>query len=105
MDIILNLEDGDGVYNFAKSTNNTFYMVKKNIQDNTSSEKTENIKDTFTQCTSECRLVNLESLKLTLPSFWIILKIQANQPSQKENSSDTSNAVNTLVVNVYFHCR
>lgn len=103
--MILNLEDGDGLYNFVKSTNDTFYMAKKNVQDSSISSEKNNTEDTLIQCCSEDCLFNIENNNHILPNFWIILKIQANQPCQKENSSDTDNAVNTLVVNVYFHCR
>jgi len=43
--------------------------------------------------------------KPILPNFWIILKIQPDHQYQKENKSDNNITVNTLIVNVYFHCR
>lgn len=43
-------------------------------------------------------------LKTVLPNFWLILKVESDQLCQKEYS-DNNNTINTLIVNVYFHCR
>lgn len=106
MEIILDLgnDNVDRLYTLAKSTNDTFYVVKKDlpISPNNSvgeSDITEN------KCNSEDWSIT-ENSKPMLPKFWIIIKIQADHPYQKENVPDSNNtAIRTLLVNVYFHCR
>lgn len=78
------------MYTLAQCTNNIFYVMKKNMYCNSNSTVLEN---------------NMNSdLRTALPNFWLILKVEADQPCQKEYS-DNNSTVNTLIVNVYFHCR
>lgn len=91
MEIILDIgnDNVDRLYTLAKSTNDTFYVVKKDMPLSTNNEVWSNRKYS----------------KPMLPNFWLVLKIQEDQQYQKENSSNYNTKVNTLLVNVYFHCR
>lgn len=107
MDIVLDHGNGNELYALEKSTNDTFYVVKKNTQindENTVSEIT-NIKgpDIYD---SEDSLTSKNNSTLMLPNFWVILKIQEDQHTgQKNNKSDNNITVNTLFINMYFYCR
>lgn len=90
LDIIVDVDNGDGIYTLVQCTNNIFYVVKKNMYCNSSS--------TIPEISMNC------DLKTALPNFWLILKVEADQLCQKEYS-ENNNTVNTLIVNVYFHCR
>jgi len=94
------------MYTLKKSTNDTFYVAKKNFSpDSTVSENT-NYDEVERSCdSSEDWTTDDERPETNLPNFWMILKVQANQLGQKENNSDNNNMINTLYVNVYFHCR
>lgn len=92
MEIILDIgnDNIDRLYTLAKSTNDTFYVVKKDMPLSTNNEAWSN---------------NRKYSKPMLPNFWLVLKIQEDQQYQKENNSNHNTKVNTLIVNVYFHCR
>lgn len=99
MDIILEQNNGYRRYGLEKSTNNTFYIVKKNVQfrhESKVSDYTEMNSD------SEDSLANVKHSESVLPNFWIILKLQTDQ---KGNNFKNNNKVITVLFNVYFHCR
>lgn len=107
MDIIVDHGNGDEFYVLEKSTSDKFYVVKKYIQCNTDNTLTENTNiEGIDIYDSEKCLNNVECFTLILPNFWVILKIHENKPiGQKENNFDNNITVNTLTINVYFHCR
>lgn len=81
----------DRLYTLAKSTNDTFYVVKKDIP-----------------ISSNCEIKTSKPCltKPVLPNFWMILKIQESKKCQKENNfGHVKTNINTLIVNVFFHCR
>lgn len=104
MEIKSDHENEDCLYTLEKSTNDTYYVVKKqmNLSPNSTASKSMNNEDTEINCDSED---DAEYSLLELPNFWIILKIQADLQYQKNNKSDNNNTISTLVINVYFHCR
>jgi len=99
--------NGDRMYVLKKSTSDTFYVAKKNISPDCTVSENTNYDEMEINCDSpeDWMIDTAERPESGLPNFWMILKIQANQPCQKDHSSDGNNAVNTLYVNVYFHCR
>lgn len=103
MNIIYNEDNEDdcGFYALEKSTNNTFYVVEKNMHLNSDSMNTGDTND----CDSKDVSTNTKNNQSMLPNFWIILKIQGEQQCQKENKSENNYLVNTIIVNLYFHCR
>lgn len=104
MDIILEQNNGYKRYALEKSTNNTFYIVKKNVQFNHESKVSDitNINNTELNSDSEDSLANVKHSESVLPNFWIILKLQTDQ---KGNNFKNNNKVITVLFNVYFHCR
>lgn len=94
------------MYTLKKSSYDTFYVSKKNFSpDSTVSENT-NYDEVENNCdSSDDWMSDAERPESVLPNFWMILKIQADQLYQKENNSENNNTINTLFVNVYFHCR
>lgn len=103
MNIILDHDNEEGLYTLEKSSNDTYYVVKKHVHlSPNNASKSMNNEDTEMNCDSED---DTEYSYLVLPNFWIILKIQADQQYQKDDTSDNDHTINTLVINVYFHCR
>lgn len=97
--------DGE-VYALEKSTNDTFYLVEKNMNFNLDRMASDNMNnEVIDYCDSNDLSANTEQSQSMLPNFWIILKIQGEQQNQKENKSSNKNSVNTIIVNLYFHCR
>lgn len=95
---------GDRYYTIQKTTKDMFYVVKKDLQfspDSTASE-TMSYEDTEINFDSEGSLSYAERCKPVLPNFWIILKVEDNQ---LETNQDDNTFINTIIVNVYFHCR
>jgi hypothetical protein len=108
MNIIYNEDNEDdcGFYTLEKSTNNTFYVVEKNMHLNPDSMTSDNKNTGVTDdCDSKPLSTNTKNSQSMLPNFWIILKIQGEQQCQKENKSENNYLVNTITVNLYFHCR
>ncbi|XP_050434218.1 uncharacterized protein LOC126841666 isoform X2 [Adelges cooleyi] len=97
MDIVLDQDNGGGLYALAKSSNDTFYVVKKKFTSNTSTDSTISDDDSHAAMGSDSEdcLTKAEQSRPSLPNFWIILKIQSNQSEQN----------NSLTVMLYFHCR
>ncbi|XP_050530001.1 KICSTOR complex protein SZT2-like isoform X2 [Daktulosphaira vitifoliae] len=99
MDIKLDQENGGGFYELAKSTDDTFYVVKKKTTDVSVMANNTNFyekkKEVEINSDSENCLIEAEQSRPSLPNFWIILKIQ----------SDTLDENNSLDVLLYFHCR
>lgn len=106
MDIILDTDNGNDRYALERSTKDTFYVVEKNLHPSPDSTVFESYSDDLENSPgSDEILTDIDHTKPILPNFWIILKIQPDLQCQKEQKSDNNNTVNTLLVNVYFHCR
>lgn len=93
LEIILDIgnDNIDRQYILEKSTNDTFYLVKKDMPICTNSE----IESSIPRIT-----------KPVLPNFWMILKIQESKKCQKENNfGNVLTNVKSLIINVFFHCR
>lgn len=105
MEIILDNDYDDRFYAIEKSTNNTFYVVKKDTQSNPDSAILEmmNYEDTEVSFDSEGLLTYAKRSKPVLPNFWIILKVQDGIENQIGNNPECNTT--TIIVNVYFHCR
>lgn len=95
-------DNGDRFYTIEKSTNDMFYVVKKDLQFSPDSPETMSYEDTEINFDSEGSLMYAERCKPVLPNFWIILKVKDNQV---ESNPDDNTFIKTLIVNVYFHCR
>lgn len=108
MNIIINEdnEDNGGFYTLEKSTNNTFYVVEKKKHLNPESMASNSMNNGVTDDSNSNALsTNSYHSQSMLPNFWIILKIQGEHQCQKETKSDNNNPLNTIIVNLYFHCR
>ncbi|VVC33882.1 Hypothetical protein CINCED_3A021397 [Cinara cedri] len=104
LEIILDHDYDDRFYAIEKSTENTFYVVKKDLQfspDSTASEII-NYEDTEINFDPDVSLTYSECYKPVLPNFWVILKVLEEQ---REKNTDNNNSINKIIVNVYFHCR
>lgn len=106
MDIIIDSDNGHDCYALEQSAKDTFYVVEKNLHLSPDSTVFENNSDDLENSPgSDEFLTDIDRSKPILPNFWIILKIQPDLQCQKEHKSDNNNTVNTILVNVYFHCR
>lgn len=101
MDIVLDGEDGTGLYALAKCSNDTFYIVKKNTQSNNDVSDREGFQNAETNNGLKDWSTETERSRPSLPNFWIIVKVHMDQLFQNETNTTT----NSLMVIIYFHCR
>lgn len=112
MDIILDHNSGCRLYALAKSSNNVYYVVKKNSQSSVDVTVSENVdyEDTEINNDSEDWLTKMERSRPELPNFWLVIQVEQNILLKTRQIFETPENIhyyrrNTMEVKLYFHCR